>query len=55
MAEQLVRDLSIEQALKIKIKATLVHNNQSYVQWCDISGEERNKNKVKLTVTYDIG
>ena len=37
------------------MKATLAHNNQSCVQWCDISYEGINKNKVKLTVTYDMG
>ena len=55
MAERMMRDVAIEEALKIKIRATLEHNNQSFVQCCDRSDEERNKNKVKLTVTYDMG
>ena len=55
MAERLVRDLAIEESLQIEIKTTLVHNNQSYVQWCDISDEKINKNKVEFTVTYDMG
>ena len=55
MAEQLVRDFLIEAALQIKIKATLAHNNQSYVQFCASSYYDRNKNKVKLTVKYDMG
>ena len=25
------------------------------MQWCDLSDEDRNKNKVKLTVIYDMG
>ena len=55
MAEPLVRDLEIEEALQIEIKATLEHNNQSYVQWCALSDEEINQNKLKFTVTYDMG
>ena len=55
MAERLVRDLTIEQALKEEIKGTLEHKNQSYVDWCALSGKGKNKNKVKLTVTYDMG
>ena len=34
MAERLVRDLAIEEALQEKIKDTLEHNNQSYGEWC---------------------
>ena len=34
MAERLVRDLAIEQALQEEIKDTLEVNNQSYVDWC---------------------
>ena len=34
MSEPLVRDLTIEEALQEKIKNTLEHNNQSYVEWC---------------------
>ena len=54
MAERLVRDLAIEEDPQIEIQSTLSHNNQSYVQWYSLSDEDRNKNKVKLTVTYDM-
>ena len=37
MAERLVRDLAIEEALQTEIKEISEHNNQSYVDWCDIS------------------
>ena len=55
MVELLGKDLAIEESLLIEIKSTLSHNNQSYVQWCAQSYEERNKNKLKLTVIYDMG
>ena len=55
MDERLVRYLAIEEALQDKIKYTLEHNNQSYGEWCALSDEDKNKNKVKLTVTYDMG
>ena len=54
MAEQLVRDLAIEEAIQDEIKYTLEHNNHSYVDWCALSDKEKNKNRVKLTVTSDI-
>ena len=34
MAERLVRDLAIEEALQEEIKDTLEGNNQSYGEWC---------------------
>ena len=34
MAERLVRDLAIEEALQEEIKDTLERNNQSYGEWC---------------------
>ena len=34
MAERLVRDLAIEEAIREEIKNTLEHNNQSYGEWC---------------------
>ena len=34
MAERLVRDLAIEEALQEEIKGKLEHNNQSYGEWC---------------------
>ena len=37
MAEWLVRDLAIEEALQDKIKDTPEHNNQSHVNWCALS------------------
>ena len=55
MAERLVRDLAIGEALQDEIKYTLEHNNQSYVNCCDLSEKGENKNKVKLTVTYYMG
>ena len=55
MAERLGRDLAIEEAFQDKIKDTLEHNNQSYVDWCALSDKEKNNNKVKPTVTYDTG
>ena len=55
MSEQLVRDLAIGEALQDEIKDTLERNNQSYVEWCAQTDNEKNKNKVKLTVTYDMG
>ena len=34
MAERLVRDLAIEEALQEEIKDTLEQKNQSYGEWC---------------------
>ena len=55
MAERLVRDLAIEEALQDEIKDTLEQKNQSCVDWFALSEKGENKNKVKLTVTYDMG
>ena len=55
MAEHLVRDLAIEEAVQDEIKYTLEQNNHSYVDWCALSDKGENKNKVKLTVAYDMG
>ena len=55
IAERLVRDLEIEEVLQDEIKDTLEHKNQSYVDWCALSDKGKEKNKVKLTVTYDTG
>ena len=41
MAERLVRDLLIEEDLQEEIKDTLEHNNQSYIDWCDLSDKEK--------------
>ena len=55
MVERLVRDLAIEEALQEEIKDTLEGNNQSYGEWCAQTNNGKNSNKVKLTVTYDMG
>ena len=55
MYECLVRDLAIEEDIQDEIKDTLEHNNQSYVDWCDLLDKGKNNNRVKLTVTYDMG
>ena len=55
MAERMARYLEIEEALQDEIKDTLEHNNQSYGDWCDLSDKEKNCNKVKLIVKYDMG
>ena len=41
MAERLVRDLAIEEALQDEIKHTLENNNQSYGDWYDTSYKEK--------------
>ena len=53
MAERLVIDLEIEEALQEKINHTLEHNNQSYGEYC-AQIYKKEKNKVKLTVTHDM-
>ena len=55
MAERLVRDLVVEDALQDEIKETLEHNNKSYVDQFALSEKEKNKNKVKITITSDMG
>ena len=55
MAKRLVRYLAIEEALQEEIKHTLEHKNWSYGDWCDLSDKDKNNNKVKLAVTYDMG
>ena len=55
MAKRMVRDLAIEEALQEEIKHTLKHNNQSYGYWCDLSDKDKNNNRVKLFVTYNMG
>ena len=42
MAERLVRDLAIEEALQEEIKDTLENNNQSYGEWCAQIDKEKN-------------
>ena len=44
MTERLVRDLVIEEALNTKIKETLEHKNQLYVDGCALSDEGKKKN-----------
>ena len=41
MAERLMRDLAIEEALQKEIKDTLEHNNQSYGEWCAQTDKEK--------------
>ena len=48
MAERLVRDLVIEEALQKEIKDTLEHNNQSYFYWCAISDKDKNRTRINL-------
>ena len=48
MAERMVRDLAIEQALQEEIKDTLEHNNQSYGDWCALSDEDKKRTKLNL-------
>ena len=55
MEERMVRDLEIEEALQEEIKYTLERNNQSYGEWCAQTDKGENNNKVKLTVTYNMG
>ena len=42
MAERLVRDLAIEEALQEELKDTLEHNNQSYGEWCAQTDKGKN-------------
>ena len=55
MAERLVRYLAIEEDLQEEIKDTLEHKNQSYSEWCAQTDKDKNNNKIKLTVTYEMG
>ena len=55
MVEWLVIKLAIEEALQTEINDTLEHNNQSYFDWCALLDKRKNHNKVKLTVTVDMG
>ena len=55
MYKLLVRDLAIGEALQEEIKDPLKHNNKSYGEWCAQTDKGKNNNKVKLTVTYDVG
>ena len=48
MEEQLVKYLEIEEALQTKIKEALEHNNQSYVNWCNLSYKEKIKTRLNL-------
>ena len=50
-----MRYLGIDEALQDYIKETPEPKNQSYFYWCALSDKVKNKNKVKLTVTYDMG
>ena len=39
---------------KKKIRETVAHNNYSNVEWCSILDKEKNKNKIKITVAYNM-
>ena len=54
-AKRLVRGLEIEEAFQEEIKHTLEKKYQSYGDWCDLLDKDKNNNKVKLTVTYNMG
>ena len=47
MAERLVKDLAIEEALQDETKDTLEHKNQSYGYWCALSDKGK-KTRLKL-------
>ena len=55
MAKRLMRDLAIAEALQEEIKDALEHNNQLYGEWCAQIDKGKKNNKVKFTVTYDMG
>ena len=48
MAERLVRDLEIEQAIQEQIKDTLEHSNKSYGDWCALSDEDKKITRLNL-------
>ena len=48
MAERLVRDLAIEEALQDEIKDTVEHNNQSYIDCCAISDKGKIRTSLNL-------
>ena len=56
LAERVMCDLAIESALQDEIKATLEKEGKlSYKEWLAMSNEEKDANKPKLTVSYDMG
>ena len=55
MAERLVRDLEIEEALQDEIKETLEQKKNSHMSTGVLYQTREKKNEVKLTVTYDMG
>ena len=48
MAERLVRDLAIEEALQEDINHTLEHKNWSYGDWCALSDKEKTTTRLNL-------
>ena len=48
MAERLVRDLEIEEALQEEIKDTLERNNQSYGEWFAQTDNEKITTRLNL-------
>ena len=48
MAERLVSDLAIEEALQEEIKDTLESNNQSYSEWCAQTDNKKTTTRLNL-------
>ena len=45
-----MRDLAIEEAIQDEIRDTLEKNNQSYVNWCDLSDKGEITTRLNLTL-----
>ena len=46
----MVRYLAIDEALQNEIKETLEHNNQSYINWCDLSDKKKIITRLNLSL-----
>ena len=55
VAERSVCDLAVEEALQLEIKLTLETEGKSYEEWLALPDGEKDKQKPKLTVSYDMG
>ena len=55
IVEQLVRDFAIEEALQTEIKRNTRSQKSVIFRLVYSIRQEKNKNKVKLTITYDMG
>ena len=51
MAERLVRDLAIEEALQTEIYKNLEHKNQSNVNWCALSDKKQIRTRLNLLLS----